>query len=200
MDRDKVTRLLEYIRTFPELLIYHPESSNTGYDHMGAVLTDAMLQAGLRYETTVRPRVNKVLAITEAVNTSGFLNILDREGAAEVLNWRDPEKPNRLLGVARFFQSQGIETVEALRTWLIEDENIARLKEQRGVGNKTADYFKILVGLPATAIDRHLYKFLENAGCPAKDYAEAQALLQAAADDLGIPLQVLDHNVWVLMS
>lgn len=93
-----------------------------------------------------------------------------------------------------------METVVDLRAWLGQAINIPRLKQLRGIGDKTADYFKILAGLQTTAIDRHLFKFLEEAGCPSKDYDEAQSLLQAASAQLGVPYTVLDHNIRVFMS
>ena len=120
---------------------------------MGAILTDAMLQAGLRYETTVLPLVKKVLAIHETATTSGFLAVLEREGAAKLLDWSDLEKPKRLLSITHFFQSEQGETIVDLRAWLSNNVNIPSLKQQRGVGDKTADYFKILTGIQATAID-----------------------------------------------
>jgi len=192
--------LLAYVRSQPELLRHDPDENYVGYDHMGAILTDAMLQAGLRYETTVLPRVKKILAIPEAATTSGFLAVLEREGAPKLLNWSDSEKPKRLLAITRFFQNELVETVVDLQTRLSNDNNIPRLKQQRGVGDKTADYIKILAGIQATAIDRHLFKFLEEAGCPVKEYLEAQQLIQAVADELGIEYQVVDHNIWTYMS
>ena len=50
------------------------------YHHMGATITDAVLQAGLRCETTVWPRVQHVMAIQEAATTTGFLTVLRERG------------------------------------------------------------------------------------------------------------------------
>jgi hypothetical protein len=167
---------------------------------MGAVLTDAILQAGLNYETVVLPRVQKVKSMPEAKTTSGFLAALEQIGADRLLNWSNAEKPLRLLSITRFFQAETIETTTDLRSWLQIEENIPRLKKQRGVGDKTSDYFKILVGLSTSAIDRHIFKFLEEAGIPAQDYQEAQRLVHEAADIIGIDYSVLDHNLWQYMS
>jgi predicted house-cleaning noncanonical NTP pyrophosphatase (MazG superfamily) len=190
-------KLAAYIRSIPEL------SENSGmeaYTHMGAVLTDAILQAGLNYEHVVLPRVNKIKAIPLAKTTSGFLAVLESNGADKLLNWSNTEKPARLLAITRFFQAEKVETTEELRIWLQNDENKPRLKQQRGVGDKTADYFKILVGISTSAVDRHLIKFLEEAGMPVQTYQEAQMLIHAAADIVGVDYAELDHNIWKFMS
>jgi hypothetical protein len=126
--------------------------------------------------------------------------VLKDVGAAKLLNWNDPEKPNRLLAITQFFINEEVETVSDLATWLSAAANIPRLKKQRGIRDKTADYFKILAGLQAVAVDRHLLNFLEEAGCPARDYTEAQEMIQAAAGQLSVPFAVLDHNIWLRMS
>lgn len=200
MDNLTIQNLTAYIRSHPSLLRRDPAENTAGYEHMGAILTDAMLQAGLRYKTTVLPRVKKVEAIPEAATTSGFLILLEREGAPALLDWSDSAKPHRLVEITRFFIAEMVETVVDLRAWLSIERNTPRLKMQPGVGDKTADYFKILAGIDSVAIDRHLYQFLDDAGCPAKNYDEAQAMIRAAADHLKLPYSVLDHNIWLFQS
>jgi predicted house-cleaning noncanonical NTP pyrophosphatase (MazG superfamily) len=189
--------LAAYIQSIPTLF---ENPAMEAYDHMGAVLTDAILQAGLNYEAVVLPRVQKVQSILEAKTTSGFLSVMEIQGADKLLKWTNPEKPNRLLAITRFFQAENIETTDQLREWLKIETNSPRLKQQRGVGDKTADYFKILVGLSTSAIDRHIFKFLDEAGMPTQDYQEAQILIHMAADIVGVDYAVLDHNLWKYMS
>ena len=55
------------------------------YNHMGATITDAVLQAGLPYEATVWPRVQHVMTISEAATTSGFLRALRERGGEKVV-------------------------------------------------------------------------------------------------------------------
>ena len=190
-------KLAAYIQSIPTLF---ENPVMEAYDHMGAVLTDAILQAGLNYEAVVFPRVQKIQSIPEAKTTSGFLSVLEIQGADKLLKWSTPEKPNRLLAITRFFQAENVETVKDLRDWLKIETNIPRLKQRRGVGDKTADYFKILVGLSTSAIDRHIFKFLGEAGMPTQDYHEAQQLVHTAADIVGIDYAVLDFNLWRYMS
>jgi len=126
--------------------------------------------------------------------------VLEREGAARLLAWKDPEKPGRLLAITRFFIQEHVETLADLAAWLSIPSNRPRLLQLRGVGPKTADYFKILAGLQAVSVGSHLLNFLAEAGCPASDYAQARDLIQIAADYFGLPYTVLDHNIWRLMS
>lgn len=72
----------------------------------------------------------------------------------------------RVVSVTQFFIKEGVEAQDDLRAWLSEDTNISKLQTLRGIGPKTADYFKILAGISTTAMDRHLFAFLAEAGLP----------------------------------
>jgi hypothetical protein len=188
---EKAANLVGYIHVLPDFVIV--ETVDGDYDHMGATITDAMLQPGIRYETTVRPRVRRLLKqYPEARTTSGFLNLLVDVGPNELLRWKGA-KPERVLGVTRFFVEQNIETEAALREWLQEPSNSARLKQLRGIGDKTADYFRILVGI-------HLYAFLKAASIEVHSYDEAQRVINEAADLMGIDRRRFDHSIWKYMS
>jgi hypothetical protein len=170
---------------------------------MGATITDAMLQAGVRYETVVRPRVLMLIQrYPEGRTTSGFLQLLNEVGPNVLLDWSDHEKPSRVLHVTEYFVQQKIGTEADLKTWLQDPAHISALKSLRGIGDKTADYFKILVGISTSAIDRHLYDFLAQAGIQVKDkdYHEAQAIIHAAAEILKVSRADLDHSIWKYMS
>jgi len=152
------------------------------YNHMGATITDAVLQAGLRYETVVRPRVQHVMeAFPEAATTSGFLRLLRDRGGEEVVRWTHPEKLGRMEAVAELF--------------------VAKLAAVRGMGPKTIGYFKILCGEKDTAaIDVHLMRFLERAGVKVRDYDHARQVVAEAAPLLGVFAARLDHSMWTYMS
>jgi len=48
-------RLVEYVRSQPNFAIYTTIDGN--YNHIGATIADAVLQANLRYASHVKPRV-----------------------------------------------------------------------------------------------------------------------------------------------
>ena len=177
------------------------------YHHMGATITDAVLQSGLCYETVVRPRVQHVMsAFPEANTTSAFLDLVRERGGAEVVQWSHPEKLRRMEGVAELFISEGVETEADLRDWLCGEgpdcaANAAKLAAVRGVGPKTIDYLKILCGEEETAaVDVHLLRFLEQAGVRAQDYESARTTITQAAGLLGVSVACLDHSIWMYMS
>jgi len=177
------------------------------YGHMGATITDAVLQAGLRYETVVWPRVQHVMqTFPEAAKTSGFLAALRERGGQEVVHWTHPEKLRRMESVAELFVAEGVETEADLRLWLCGDdaqchENVSKLARVRGIGPKTIDYFKILCGEQDTAaIDVHLMRFLEGAGVRAGSYEEAREAIADAAGEMGVSVAQLDHSIWTYMS
>lgn len=195
---DKAKSLANYVGTLSDFRIVKPEIP---YNHMGATITDAMLQSGLNYKTVVEPRVKAMYKqYPDAKTTSGFLKLLHRVNPNAPLTWKDSEKPNRILKVADFFVKEGIETETQLRSWLEKEANIAKLDSIRGVGNKTIDYFKILSGISTSAIDRHLLNFLNEAGIHVNGYSEAKEVINRTADLIGKDKSLLDHSIWKYMS
>jgi len=95
---------------------------------MGATITDGILQSGQRYETVVFPRVKQVLKrYPKAKTTQAFLEVLEHEGPKSVLNWRDDEKPRRVMAVLRLFAKEGISREKDLREWLDDQDNVKKL-------------------------------------------------------------------------
>lgn len=195
----KVRKLISYIKSLPDFQLVKPEMP-VPYGHMGATITDAMLQAGTTWETVVKPRIKHLLKYSEAKKVTGFSELLNKEGASKLLNWKDPEKPTRIIEVIKLFLKEKIETEEDLRNWIQKDDNVLKLKKLRGIGNKTADYFKILCGVSTPAIDRHLIGFIKRAGIDADSYFEARDIISKAAEQMGIESSLLDHSIWKYMS
>ena len=167
------------------------------YTHMGALLADAVLQAGINYKTVVEPRVKRLeRSHPDAQTTSGLLALLREYGPETLLTWKRGRKPETLLDLGAMLQEKGVETVEDLRAWLSSAGNDAELLSVRGVGPKTVDYLRILSGLPAIAVDSRLRGFLADAGCPTSDYDEARRLLEGVADAMGVHRALLDHSIW----
>jgi len=194
----EIERLASYIKSLKNFTFFNFAEGN--YDHMGATITDAILQAGLKYETVVRPRAEKIKQFLEAKTTSGFFNLIQKEGLSKLINWVNPEKLSRIENIVQFFIKEKIETEIDLKEWLLVEENLVKLKSLRGVGDKTVDYFKILVGFSGSAIDRHLLKFLHHAGIDVRDYNRAKTIIDGAADALSIDRRRFDYSIWKYMS
>jgi endonuclease III len=198
IDEKEAKVLVQYIRSLTDLQFVGPE---VPYGHMGATITDAMLQPGVRYDTVVWPRVKNLLEqYPEAKTTSGFLKLTKKVDIKTLVNWKSSEKPNRILGVLDFFNKEGIETEAELRLWLDKKGNLEKLDTLRGIGNKTMDYFKILSGIPAVAVDRYLSRFVEQAGITGKTYSEARDIISLAAEQIGVDKSTLDHSIWKYLS
>ncbi len=82
----------------------------------------------------------------------------------------------------------------------MEESNLLKLRNIRGIGPKTVDYFKILAGVSTNAIDRHLLKFLKLADIEAKNYENAQRIINETADILSMDRAKFDHSIWQYMS
>jgi len=196
---DKAAVLADYAGQLDDFVIVTEIDGN--YGHMGAVIVDAILQAGVSYDSVVRPRVRRLLQEhPTCTTTTAFLKLLEEVGAGPLLTWQHDEKINRVFGATRFFKAEGVETEDDLKSWLDQPANMARLKHLRGVGDKTADYFKLLVGFKTNAVDRHLAAFASGAGILSSGYAETSATINAAADMLGVDRAIFDHSIWKYMS
>lgn len=194
-----VNQVISYISSLEGFELYN--NVRTPYWHMGATITDAILQPGLRYETVVSPRVRRVMNEYPNANTSqSFYSLLLEVGPMEVLVWRGEEKPSRLLNITKFFSANGINDEQDLSIWLCDESNIEVLLAQRGIGRKTVDYLKMLVGIPAIAVDRHLARFVDAACSVTLSYSEARAILSMVAQQMCVDMTSFDYSVWAFMS
>lgn len=200
MENDKkAIKLSNYIRSLECFTIVNFYDGN--YKHMGATISDAILQAGINYEKVVRPRIETILRnYPEAVTTSAFLCLIDKQGIKTILSWDDDEKPNRVIELTKFLHNEGIETEKELCTWITNEANKSRLLKVRGIGPKTLDYIKIIVGLQTVAVDQHMYTFLSDAGIEAASYEEACDIINHTADIMETERVLLDHSIWQYMS
>lgn len=191
--------LANYIRSLEDFEIFHP--NGPVYNHMGAIIADAVLQAGLNYKNVVFPRIRKILEdFPDEKTTSQFREILNKKGVKEVINWKDQEKPERLEGLTNYLVEQEVETVDDMRTFLLKPEAAASLLKLKGIGPKTVDYLKVLVDIPAIAVDRHVFNFVERAGIICKGYSETRLVVEEAARELNLSFSALDHSIWQYMS
>ena len=196
---EQVDRLVNYIKGLSDFEFVN--SIDGQYNHMGATLTDAVLQAGVNYTTVVKPRVQHILQhYPEARTTSGFLALLNRETPEKLLNWQPGRKPNTLRQLTELLATKGLEGEADIRLWLQAETNRAILRELHGIGSKTIDYLQILVGDQGVAVDRHIYNFLANAGITNVNYEQAHHFVSEAARLLDVPLATLDHSIWRYMS
>lgn len=196
---NKASQLVAHLRSLDGFVIVNDIDGN--YNHVGATIADAILQAGTTYKTVVQPRIRRILELyPNAVTVSAFWTLLQETGPKTVLSWRDDEKPNRAVALTAFLRDAGIETETELCTWLTNETHRTHLLSVRGVGPKTVDYICILVGMQTTAVDRHIYALLDAAGIQVASYEEARAILNLAADNMGVARATFDHSVWQFMS
>jgi hypothetical protein len=78
-----VMALVSYIHSLSDFQIL--EEFEGGYEHMGAIITDAILQASLNYDYVVKPRVRNVMEeYPQGNTTTGFLNLLTKLGNGNI--------------------------------------------------------------------------------------------------------------------
>ena len=193
-------RLKEYIDTIDNFHFIEPEVCPYK-DHIGALFTDAILQAGVNYRSVVRPRVERVLVrFPEAETVSSFSKVLNRYGVSNVLNWNNAAKIRRMEDLVSFCMFHSIETANDLTHFLNSEAGEEQLKEINGIGNKTCDYMKRLLGFDTVAVDRHIREFLMDADIIYDDYFEIKEVVEFAADFMDMARRKLDYSIWSYMS
>jgi 3-methyladenine DNA glycosylase/8-oxoguanine DNA glycosylase len=178
-----------------------PVTLREASDHLGAVLADAILQAGLSYRTVVRMRIDRIHSqFPEAATLPGLLTLLEQHGAAEFLLWNHPIKMSRFISLTQFLALQNIGTTVELKLWLNRNDARELLLSLHGIGPKTYDYLCCLVGIDCVAVDRHVRTFANEAGVLISDYERLRSVVSYAADLLGMPRRDFDAWIWQTVS
>jgi hypothetical protein len=195
----KARRLVDYIHSLTDFRLVE---WGEPYGHMGATIIDAMLQAGVNYKAVVAPRVERIRRQHPQANTtSAFWRLLEERGAKAILDWRDDEKPNRVVALTHFLLDRRIETEAEFGKWLAAPGNLARIQSNvRGVGPKTAEYLVNLCGGQTVAVDIHIREFVTAAGVQTFSDEECAEVVCRVAGLLGVKSADLDHSIWQYMS
>jgi hypothetical protein len=192
-------QLLRFINARRDF-VYH--RCDDPYGHMGATIADSILQANNRY-SSVEPRVSRILTRwPKATTVTAVLDVLAVVSATGFLNWQGKDRAHRFCEVLRLLKAEGVESESDFRTWLEKDSSLSKLRAISGIGPKTIDYFRIMVGLQGTAIDRRLLGFLALAGISITDgnYNTARDVITFAADLAGKRRSDFDHSIWRYMG
>ncbi|WP_321938075.1 HhH-GDP family DNA glycosylase [Burkholderia cepacia] len=166
-------------------------------EHLGAVLADSVLQAGLNYTTVVRPRIAAILqAHPNRVTISSLVALIEGGETGAFLNWRHHEKVARFEALVLFLKEWGIDDVKDLRAGLASDEFCNVIQTVNGIGPKTVDYMACLVGIDSIAVDRHVRTFAKTVGVKSDDYYFLRKSFCCAADLLSLPRREFDAWLW----
>lgn len=80
--------------------------------------------------------------------------------------------------------------------WLRCQRHGPLLMNAHGVGPKTVNFLKLLVGLDAIAVDRQILRFVRDAGVDLKTADLVEAILTKAGAQLGLTGAQVDQLVW----
>ncbi|MDE5759075.1 MAG: hypothetical protein K2H85_10760 [Allobaculum sp.] len=196
IDASLAIKLKTYISSIPDFEYVEPRRCPY-YAHIGALLTDIILQAGLNYNSIVFPRVQSLLKrFPDVISLEKFITIIETCGLEDVLNWKNKEKLDRMDSMIQFLLSKKIDTVNDLIVFISQDDNIKQFKTIKGIGNKTCDYLLRLLGFDVVAVDRHIRSFVKEASIESDDYHDIQLLVSYTADMMKISRRCLDYSIW----
>ncbi|MBL3565098.1 hypothetical protein JMM59_08765 [Rhodovulum sulfidophilum] len=171
------------------------------YQHMGAVLADSVLQAGLNYAKVVKPRIATILRTFPHATTMNILmGVIEQEGSPKFLQWEHREKVLRFDNLLGFMAEAEIDSTFDLSRALRDKSFRMDIRKVRGVGPKTVDYMACLVGVDCIAVDRHIRGFAELAGLEDDSYDYLREVFSFAADLLSISRREFDASIWRYQS
>ncbi len=201
MNTDIKTKTDKLVSFISFLNLRFNSTERKSYNNLGATLADTILQSGLHYKTVVWPRVDYILKFyTEFRKTSEIQDLVNEITTSTYLNWKGIEKINRFNNLLRLLRDHYIQTENDLKEWLSYDSTEYLLLSQRGIGPKTLDYIKLLVGIQSIPIDRHLLRFANMGEIYISSYQEASSIYKNVSEELNIDYLTLDRTIWSFMS
>lgn len=193
-------KLANYIGSL-EAFETHNVENEFCYHHIGALFVDITLQAGLNYNSVVKPRVQRVLLnYPEADTVTKFNDLIENYGLELIIKWRSKIKINRLKRLVVFALEHQINTCVDFKIFLMDYKNRQKFMKLNGVGPKTVDYTLKLLNFDTVAVDRHIYSFVEMAEVKTENYAFTKKVVEYAADFLQISRSTMDYSIWRYMS
>lgn len=193
-------KLANYIQSLDDFTVYstHKEFE---HNHMGALVTDIILQAGLNYNTVVKPRVLHILLNYPNEKTLlDFKDLIGVTGLENIINWKHKTKLKRIVEFIAFLSENRINTCDDLRLYLVGSASKQNLLALNGIGPKTVDYLLKLLDFDVVAVDRHIYSFVEKADMKISGYENTKKTVEFAADFLALSRTSLDCSIWNYMS
>jgi hypothetical protein len=164
--------------------------------HLGAILVDASIQPGINYTAVVQPRVNRILRdFPSAATLSGLRELLRTRSVGDLLLIKNARKCSVFESLVNLLQAEGVDSCDDLRRWIVQADSRGKLLAITGIGIKTAAYLRLLLGLPAIAIDVHLRRLAAGVGVKRSD-EELEILYVRAAEALGMSSYDLDGLLW----
>jgi hypothetical protein len=192
----RARRLAEYVRSLPGLEL---TTFDVPYHHMGALLTDAILQGfHVRYFTQVVPCVERVRReYPGARTTSAFAALLSASDPHVVLDWRGPTAVTRMRALTALLVEEGVETEDDLLAYLDRPGGKERVTAVKGIADKTFQYLRFLAGASdAVAVDLHLRRHLAAAGVATNGFDDAVCVYRRAAAILGVTAATLEFSLF----
>ena len=181
-----------------------------------SALVDAVFSARAVYRTTngrgVHQRVTDwrrgrdrsdftTSALAEEISAATPIGWATSFGNSQVAPGRPadaPEGPTKsaaVLQAARALSDAGIERADDITD---ESADVAKrcLRGVPGIGYATTNYFLMLLGRPGVKPDRMVHRFIRRVLDIKVSNSDADALVSAAAGELGVAPEQLDHAIW----
>lgn len=191
-------------------MVHSMTSNEFGYENPVLICMDAVLSINRKYAAFVTPRIDNfkreypdidtLEALTKLIKQKGY------EGFCAVWNYRHIERVGLLHRLSTKFleykyQSNRTNDLAAMKDWASSVDVMDYLNfNVKGIGLKTFQYLRMLLGVPTVKPDRHISRAVALALGRSSSEIESISLLVSASKQLGLDVTNVDHNIWKFFS
>ncbi|MFH1307463.1 MAG: hypothetical protein ABIH72_01270 [archaeon] len=202
MTKEDVDLFLDWIKEQELDLTVNPE--NFGYDNPNLILIDAVLSINRQYDSFAKPRIEKLrvdLKNTDKLKDLHELVAKKQNYFIKLWNYKHTQRAELLRKLTEFFiryrqQNRFGSDIKAMKHWA---ENSGKIPV-KGIGFKTTQYIRMLLGVSTVKPDVHLHRAVEKVLGKKVSDEEVVKIVEDSAKKLGLEATTLDHGIWKLKS
>lgn len=194
---DRLAHLVSFL-----MPCFQPRLTREPWNHIGALLADVCLQAALNYEWVVRPRVERIALNYGSFRTIQSLrSLLECVPIAEFLQIANKRKQRTFLDLIELCYLSQVDTIDDLKLWMKSTEAVPALFKIQGIGHKSVDYLRMLLGEDAFPIDRHMKFLVAVAGLDqcVTEYDDIRRLFELSCKELRVDIRATEVALWQLI-
>ncbi len=176
------------------------------YSNAALICIDAVLSINRRYDSFVKPRVERFAqCYPEITRLEQLQDLIAQHGYEDfhvVWNYRHPERVRLLHQLVDWFityrQTTTFEAdLDAMKHWAVHAP-LANLGVTgiKGIGFATAQYIRMMLGVSTIKPDRHIKHAIRDGLGHSLSNVQVVELAELAARRLGVPVNALDYAIW----
>lgn len=172
-----------------------------GYNNPFLIIADAVLSINRQYNTFVKPRIELLkIKFNEINNLDEIYEFICSRGKEEFMNlwnYNHLQRVELLIEIIKFFieyrkENNFGDDLKAMKHWAHSKKELPI----RGIGFKTNQYLRMMLGVSTVKPDVHLHRAVKEAVSKKVSDKEVVSIIESAANKLNLEATSLDHAIW----